>query len=85
MQNQTDHTLGDWTFSFTEGGLSSTAEIENIAEVNKLFRPPTIIFGKNSCLISHQKSNFKLEYNARKALKYINYEERKKNFYTADQ
>ena len=49
MQDKNTHSLEDWTFNFTEGGLSPTAEIEHIAEVNKLFRPPTIIFGKNSC------------------------------------
>ena len=53
--------------------------------MHKLFRPPTIIFAKNTCEIAHEKTGFNITYDARKALKFINYEERKKHFYEPDE
>lgn len=81
---KTEHTLGEWRFTFEEGGLSSTADIENIAQNANLFRPPNIIFGKNYCLIEHARP-FSLRFDSREALKYINYETREKTFYSSTQ
>lgn len=45
------HKLDEWNFDFGESGLSSTTEIDKISENCKLFRSPSIIFGKNYCKI----------------------------------
>lgn len=76
--------MNDWLFSFSESGLSSTGEIEAIAEQCNLFRPPTIIFGLNYCKIKHRTKGFQLLFNAEEALKFINYEHRKNNYYAAN-
>ena len=47
MIKDVSHNLKNWTFKFKEGGLSSSAVIDKIAEDCDLFRPPTMIFADN--------------------------------------
>lgn len=79
----TKHEMEDWEFNFCEGSLSASTEIEKTAEECKLFRPPTIIFGHNYCHIVHNTKDFRMIFNAKEALRFINYEHRKNCYYSA--
>lgn len=80
----TELSLANWQFTFPEGGLSASEEIEHLAEECKLFRPPTIIFGKNACIIRDTLSGTVLAYNAREALRFLNYAAREEGFVGAE-
>jgi hypothetical protein len=47
MIKDVSHQSKNWTFKFKEGGLSSSAVIDKIADECHLFRPPTMIFADN--------------------------------------
>lgn len=68
--------LGQWQFTFHEGGLAGSEEIDQLAEECKLFRPPTIIFAKTACIMRDSLSATVLTFNAREALRFLNYQTR---------
>lgn len=86
MQKTESAKLEEWRFEFGEGGLSPSTVIDALAEECKLFRPPTIVFGSNFMELTNEKhNNFKMVYNPREALKFLNFEVRNNAFYKADE
>lgn len=75
--------LLDWKFKFTDSGIATSHEIEDMGNELDLFQVPTIIFAKNTLTIEHS-SGFRLEYNAKEALKFINYKQRESALFPLD-
>jgi hypothetical protein len=72
--------LQGWDFHFREAGLAKSTEIDSMTEECKLFRAPNIIFDQNLFIAEHKQANFKLTYNAKEAMKFMNYEIRQKYY-----
>lgn len=77
---ETEADLLNWHFLFTEGGLAKSEEIESITEECKLFRAPTIIFNNNQLIAEDKEGRIRIVYNAKEALKFINFETRQKHY-----
>jgi hypothetical protein len=55
----TEAQLLDWKFRFTDNGIATSKEIEEIGNELDLFQIPTIIFPKNTATFEHS-SGFKM-------------------------
>lgn len=72
--------LFNWKFHFAEAGLAKSEEMDELAEECQLFRAPTIIFNKNHLVATDKANQIAITFNAKEALRFINYEMRNKHF-----
>ena len=77
---ETKAELDHWQFLCTEAGLAKSTDIDAMTEECKLFRSPTIVFDRNTFTAQDKQGRIQVTYNAKEAMRFINYELRQQQY-----
>jgi type 2A phosphatase activator TIP41 len=74
-----EHFENGWNFIFTKAGILTTSDLDMLSDLLILQGVPDCVFGNNTGVLYNDKLKFAFFINARDALHFCNFDNRKKH------